>query len=111
MMVDTCALSRGSIAEAGWLPLVGQQFFDAIRRVRWQPLENVFEVRVRLMSVDSGGMKQAHDVGGALFGPKAAGEQPVRSAKRNRADQIFDPVIVCWQVSGIDVARERRPAR
>jgi len=58
--------SRGSIGEAGWLPVVGQQFFEAIRRVRWQPLENVFEIRVRLMPVDAGGIQQAHDVGGAL---------------------------------------------
>jgi hypothetical protein len=35
LLVDSCALSRSSIGEAGWLPVVGQQFFDAIRRVRW----------------------------------------------------------------------------
>jgi len=35
MLVDTCALSRGLIGETGWLPVVGQQFFNAIRGVRW----------------------------------------------------------------------------
>ena len=50
------------------MPVVGQQFFNAIRRVRRQPLENVFEIRVQFMTVDPGGMQRTHDIGGALSG-------------------------------------------
>ena len=78
MLADRFALSLGSIGETAWLPFVGQQFFDAIRRVRRQPIENVFEIRVRFMTVDLGGMQQTHDVGGALSDSQAAGKQPGR---------------------------------
>ena len=52
----------------------GQSFFDAIRGVRSQPLENVFQIGVRPMPVEAGGMQQTHDAGGALSSPMVAGE-------------------------------------
>ncbi len=48
-------------------------------RLRRKAFEDVFEVAMRIMSVELRGLDQAHDVGGTLTGTKRSGKEPVRS--------------------------------
>jgi len=62
-----------------WLPLMRQQLCNAASRVRRKPLENILQVRVRLVAVQTRRVHQAHDGRSSLAGAQAAGEQPVLS--------------------------------
>jgi hypothetical protein len=86
-----------------------QQLFDPAGRVRWQPLEHVLEVGVRIVPVELGRVHQAHHRAARL----PARRLPANSqfaAQRNRPDLVLHPVVVDRQFAVVDVARERCPA-
>ena len=60
-----------------------QQLCNAAGRVRRKPLENILQVRMRLVAVQTRRVHQTHDGRSSLAGAQAAGEQPVLSSKRN----------------------------
>lgn len=87
-----------------------QQFGDASRRLRRQPLHDVLEVRVGVVPVDPSRVHQAHDRRSAFARAQAAREQPVRAPEGDRTDLVFDPVVVTRNIAIVEVARERRPS-
>lgn len=71
-----------------------EQFANTARGLRWQPFEDILQVRVDVMAVAPGRTNQAHDGPGALAGTQTAGKQPVVAADGNRPDLVLDPCIV-----------------
>ena len=65
------------------MPAIGHQLVDTAGRLRGQPLEDVFQVCVRLVPIQARRVHQAHDGCGSLAGAQAAGEQPIRPAERD----------------------------
>ena len=53
-----------------------------------QTLQDVLEVAIRIVSVELGGLDQAHHGGSALPGAQRPGEEPVVSAERHRTDSV-----------------------
>src|ERR1700730_3547429 len=62
------------------------------------------------MSVELGGLDEAHDVGGALSSTKGSGEGPVRSAQGHWPYSVLDVIVVDRQIAIVEVSRQRRPA-
>jgi hypothetical protein len=62
-----------------------EQFTNTARRLRRQPFQNVFQIRVDVMTVEPGRVDQAHDGRGPLASAQAAGEQPVFAVMLNSA--------------------------
>src|SRR5947209_20619053 len=72
------------LAEIRWLvrtrrryPTVRQQFANTARALRGQPLKDVFEVTVRIVAVEPGGLNQAHDRRGTLSRAQRSRKQPI----------------------------------
>src|SRR5579871_2092050 len=65
---------------------------------------------MRVVSVEFGGLDQAHDDGGALTGAQGACEQPVRTAECHGADTVFDVVVVYRQIAILEVSCQSGPA-
>jgi hypothetical protein len=87
-----------------------QQLVDTAGRLRGQPLQDVFQVCVGIVSIELGRVHQAHHRRGASASTQGSGEQPVRASQRDRADLVLYPVVVRRQAPVVDVARQRRPA-
>src|SRR5438046_2757987 len=90
-------------------PTMRQQFANAARGLGGQSLEDILEVSVRIVGIESGGLNQAHDGSGALARAQRSCKQPVRAPQRDRADPILDPVVVDGQRSVVEEARQRSP--
>jgi len=71
-----------------------QEFLDATGRLSRQSFEYVFEIAIRIVAIELGGLDQAHDHGRTASCAQRAGEQPVGSSQRDRADSVLDPVVV-----------------
>ena len=67
------------------LPAMREQFVKSAGGLGWEALEDVFEVAIRIMSVELRGLDQAHDGGGTLTGAKRSGKEPVRSFMNGHA--------------------------
>jgi hypothetical protein len=78
---------------------VWEQFSKSTGRLRRQALENIPEIAVRIVSVELCGLNQAHDGSCALAGAERSGEEPVTSAERDRADAVFDVIVVDRQIA------------
>lgn len=87
-----------------------QQLCNAAGRVRTQPLEDILQVRVRLVAIQTRRAHHAHDGRSSLAGAQATGEQPVLSSKRDRAGSGLHPIVVGRQIRIVDAACERQPA-
>lgn len=87
-----------------------QQLVDATGGVRRQAIQHVLEVGVWVMPVDACRVQQTHDGGRSLARPQAAGEQPIRSADRDRADLVLDPIVRDRHVAVAHEVRELLPA-
>jgi len=61
----------------GALPTVREQFFDFAGWLRRQTLENVFEVAIRIVSVEFCGLDKAHDGSGTLPSTQGPCKEPV----------------------------------
>jgi hypothetical protein len=57
-------------------------------------LEHVLEVAIRIVSIELGGLDEAHDGGGTLTGTQRSGKEPVGSPKGHRPYSVFDMVVV-----------------
>lgn len=53
---------------------MGQQLFNLAVLVRRQARQYIFEVGIRIMSIETGTLNQAHDGGRTLPGPERAGK-------------------------------------
>jgi len=62
---------------------------------------------MRAQAVGLGGGEQAHDRGGAHAGAGGADEQPVLAAQGDRADGIFDRVVVDRAVAVVEATSPR----
>src|SRR5208337_903326 len=69
----------------------------------------VFEVAIRIVPVELGGLDKTHHGGGALTGAKRSGKEPVRSSQSDWPDSVFDMVVVDGQLAIIEVADQGRP--
>ena len=87
-----------------------KQFLESTGRLRRQSLKHVLEIAIRIMSIELGGLDEAHDVGGALSGTKGSGKEPVRSAQGHGPDSVLDVIVVDRQIAIVEVASQRRPA-
>ena len=58
------------------------------------------------MPIELGALTQAHDSRCALTGAQRAGEQSVFSSNSNGSDLVLCPVVVDWQLTIIQKARE-----
>jgi len=85
------------------------QFFEAVIGVRWQPLEHVAELRVRVLPVQLGRLQQVHHDRGPLAGEFAACEQPCAASHGTRTGLSFKVVVVHRHPAIARVVRERRP--
>jgi len=65
----------------------------------WQARQHIFEVSVRVMSIEPSTLNQAHHSGTALTGPQRTGEQPVVAANSYRPDLVLDVIVVDGQRS------------
>lgn len=61
------------------------------------------------MTVELGGLDEAHDVGGTLACAQGAGKQPIRSPEEHRPDSVFEVVVVYGQIANIEIADQRCP--
>jgi hypothetical protein len=71
-----------------------KQFFESAGGLGRQALEDVLEVAIRIVTVEPGGLDEAHNSGGTLTGAQGPGEEPVGSAEGHRPDAVFDVVVV-----------------
>lgn len=76
-----------------------QQFVDAVARMLKQPLEDVLQIRPRLMPVQARGLHQAHHHRRALAGEFAASKEPCFPAHRPGPHQVLDVVVVDGHVA------------
>ena len=72
-----------------------QEFLDAAVHVGGQPRQHVLEVDPRIVPVELGRLRQAHDDGSALAGEFATGEEPCAAPHRPAAHEVLDMVVVC----------------
>src|SRR5665213_3937061 len=61
------------------------QLLESAGGLRRQTLKDILEVAVRIVSVELGGLDQAHDDSGTLPGAQGAGEEPVRTTNSHHA--------------------------
>ena len=87
-----------------------QQLVNLTRPMCGQSRQHIFEIGIWIVPVHARRLDKAHDSRRSLARAQATGEQPVRSAKGNGPDSIFDPVVIGRQLRVIDKSRERRPA-
>ena len=87
---------------------MGQEVLDAAVHVSGQPRQHVLEVDPRVVPVEPGRLRQAHDDGGALAGEFAAGE--VRCTV-NRGQQNLGCACLVVELSGEDGRRQVAQAR
>jgi hypothetical protein len=71
-----------------------QQLVDRAGSMRWQAHQYVFEVGVRIMAIELGGLDQTHDGGSALACHQRSCEQPVLPSRRPGPDLPFVVVVV-----------------
>ena len=71
-----------------------EKFLKSTGALRRQALENVLKIAMRIVSVEFGGLDQAHDCGGTLAGAQRSSEQPVRPTESHGTDPVFDVVVV-----------------
>jgi hypothetical protein len=62
-----------------------KQFFKSAGGLSWETLEDVFEIAVRIMSVELRGLDEAHDGSGTLTGAQGPSEEPVGSIMHGHA--------------------------
>lgn len=70
-----------------------QQCADIVRFVRRQTRKHVFQIGMRVVPIELGGLNQAHDRGGALPGPQRSREQPIATAYGPWAYLVLDPIM------------------
>src|ERR1700723_3818203 len=87
-----------------------EKITESTGRLSRETLEDVLEVAIRIVSVELGGLDEAHDVGGALSSTKGSGEEPVRSAQGHWPYSVLDVIVVDRQIAILEVAGQRRPA-
>ena len=87
-----------------------KEFGDFAERLGRQARQDVLQIREGIMAIEFGGLDQAHDGGRALAGPQAPGEEPVLPPGGNRANAVFDPVVVDGYLTIAKIMDERRPA-
>ena len=87
-----------------------KKFFESTGGLSRKTFEDVFDVSIRVVPVELGGLDKAHDVGRSLAGTLGSGEEPVISAKGYRSDPVLDVIIVDRQIAILKVAGQRRPA-
>jgi hypothetical protein len=84
----------GSVRRLQWRPAVREQFIESTGSLRREALKDVFEIPIRIVSYELGGLDEAHDRSGALAGAQRSCEEPVASAESYRTDTVFDLVVV-----------------
>jgi hypothetical protein len=87
-----------------------QEFADVLIALCGQSFEYVFEVGVRIVSVEFGGLDQTGEGGSALAGRQRAGKKPILATRGSGADLLLVVVIVDGQTRVAQVTRQRRPA-
>ena len=75
-----------------------------------QTLEDVAQVGVGIVAIETRRVHEAHDRRDPLAGTQAAREQPVFSPDGDRPDLVLDPVVVDRQIAIDDLARQCRPS-
>lgn len=70
-----------------------QEFLDPARRLRRQALAHVLKIPVRIVTVELGGLDQAHDHRGALTGAQGSSVQPVGSTESDGTDAVLETVV------------------
>ena len=71
-----------------------QELVDPARGLSRQTLEYVFEITIRVVSVELRGLDQTHDVGCAFASTQGAGKQPVRPSEGNRSDAVLHMIVI-----------------
>lgn len=72
-----------------------QQVVDASVRMGRQPFQHVAQVGPRAVSIELGGLHQAHHHGGPLPGQLATCEQPAFTTNSPWTNLVFQVVVVC----------------
>jgi len=93
----------------GYVPR--QQVVDPADGMVGDTFEDMVEVEFRIEAVELGGAEQRIDDGGAFATGVRACEEIVLTTERNHAQRPFGGVVVDLQMSIVDVASQRLPAR
>lgn len=87
-----------------------QQFLDPAVRMCGQMREHVLQIGVGVVSIEFGGLDQAHDSCRAFAGTHGACKQPILSPHRDRPDLLFNVIVIDGHSPIVEVARQCRPA-
>src|SRR5438309_5684124 len=91
------------------LPAVRKKFLDPTSGMGRYALEDISKISIRIVSVELGRLDEAHDGGGTLASAQRSRKEPVAAAERDRADAVFDVIVVDRQIAIFEVASERCP--
>ena len=80
------------------LPAMWQQFVDLAVFLRRQASQHVLQIGVWIMPVELGTLNQTHHRSRTLPRPQGTCEQPIVATNGNRANLVFDPVVIDWQL-------------
>jgi hypothetical protein len=87
-----------------------QQLDYLARPLRRQSREYIFQIDIRVVTVEACRLDQAHNCRGPFAAAQRASKQPVRASKRPGSDLVLDPVVVDGHGAVVQVARQRFPA-
>ena len=87
-----------------------QQFPDPALGLSRQAGEDILQIGVGLVPVETGRPDQAQDRRRALAGAQRTGKEPVLAPEGNWPDLVLDPVVIDGDVSICQVMGQRRPA-
>jgi hypothetical protein len=63
---------------------------EIAHRLCWQTFKYIFEISVRIVTIQFGGLDQTHHHSGALAGTQRSTEQPVGSPGGHGADSVLE---------------------
>lgn len=75
----------------------------------WQARQHIFQIGVRVVTIESSALNQAHYSGTRLACQKRTGKQPAVAPNGNRSDLVLDVVVVDGQLPVIHKAGQRLP--
>src|SRR6202040_1041258 len=93
------------------LPIPGQEFGDASRRMVGDAGEHVGKVMLRVEAVELGTFNQRIDRGGAAAAGIGAGEQIIFTANGDAAQGTLGGIVVECQAAIVEAAHQCSPAR
>ena len=83
---------------------------DFTRPLRWQVSEDIFQIVIRIMSIELGRLDQAHQRYRTFSTAQRVGKQPVLAYESLWSYLIFDVIVVYWHRAVVQIADQCRPA-